>query len=49
MPQILPASTFWSAVAYHQHYYKIHAAAYGMYCAGCGRDARLRELWGPSH
>jgi peptide-methionine (S)-S-oxide reductase len=49
MPQVLPASTFWRGEAYHQHYYKTHAMAYRMYRVGCGRDARLRELWGPSH
>jgi peptide-methionine (S)-S-oxide reductase len=49
MPLVQPASTFWRAEAYHQHYYKTHAAQYRMYRVGCGRDARLRQLWGQSH
>jgi peptide-methionine (S)-S-oxide reductase len=46
MPQIVTASTFWRGEEAHQHFYKTHAAQYRMYRAGCGRDARLRELWG---
>jgi peptide-methionine (S)-S-oxide reductase len=46
MTRVSAASTFWIAEPYHQHYYKTHAAQYERYRIGCGRDARLRELWG---
>jgi len=49
MPQIAPLATFWRGEDYHQHYYKTHAAAYRIYRIGCGRDARLRQLWGGSN
>ncbi len=46
--QILPASTFYRAEEHHQGFCKKEPVHYGMYRKGCGRDARLKELWGAS-
>lgn len=55
---ILPAAKFWKAEDYHQNYYKgtdwvvtrrgpkVQADAYAFYRKACGRDARVRALWG---
>lgn len=55
---VLPAGKFWIAEAYHQDYYKgtnlvltragpkKQSNAYKFYRKACGRDARVRELWG---
>jgi len=44
--QILPAQTFWPAEAYHRDYAKNNAIEYHAYRLGCGRDLRLRQVWG---
>jgi peptide-methionine (S)-S-oxide reductase len=43
---IRDAGPFYVAEDYHQNYYRTHAAQYQRYRRGCGRDARLRALWG---
>jgi peptide-methionine (S)-S-oxide reductase len=40
------AGAFYPAEDYHQDYYLKNPVRYKFYRNGCGRDARLRELWG---
>ena len=44
--ELAPASPFWLAETYHQDYYKKNPIRYSYYRNGCGRDARVQQLWG---
>ncbi len=41
-----PAPAFYAAEDYHQDYYLKNPLRYKYYRTSCGRDARLKELWG---
>lgn len=44
--RIREASPFYAAEEYHQGYYRKNPVRYRVYRTSCGRDRRLRELWG---
>jgi peptide-methionine (S)-S-oxide reductase len=44
--EIAMAGPFTPAEDYHQDYYVKNPVRYNLYRTGCGRDARLKQLWG---
>lgn len=46
--KVTGATTFYPAEAYHQDYHNTHSVQYRFYRWTCGRDARLRQIWGDS-
>jgi len=47
--EITAAAKFYVAEDYHQDYYEKNPIQYAIYRYSCGRDRRLRQLWGEAH
>ena len=44
--EVVADAPFWRGEEYHQHYADRNPLRYELYRRGCGRDTRLRQLWG---
>ena len=44
--EVVLGGPFYAAEEYHQDYYKKNPVRYNYYRLSCGRDARLKEIWG---
>jgi peptide-methionine (S)-S-oxide reductase len=44
--EVSMAGVFYAAEDFHQDYYKKNPIRYAYYRNGCGRDERLKQLWG---
>lgn len=44
--EIRSNGVFWPAEGYHQDYYKKNPESYERYSQGCGRERKLKDVWG---
>lgn len=44
--EVISAEAFWAAEDYHQDYYQKNPLRYKFYRTSCGRDKRVKAVWG---